>query len=216
MNIHEIQLNTENLLTRQLELAAKNYHLLKEHGLQAINIMGAIGSGKTAIIERLIEYLQGEGIRVGVITGAVSGDDDRQRFAACKIPAYSLNTEGVSHLNAAMVAIALRRLPLQEVDLLFIENVGNLIDPADFPLGTAQEIVVISSTEGEATVRKYPKIFAQTEVMVINKIDLTTVMKIDPQVLISDYTQINPYGKTILTNAKTGQGIDQLIAALKI
>ncbi|MCI2424533.1 hydrogenase nickel incorporation protein HypB [Candidatus Acetothermia bacterium] len=214
--MYKTQSKTEDLLIQQLEAAAKNYHLLQEHGLQAINVMGAIGSGKTELIKRLIEYLQREGIRVGVILGSISDNNDQQRFTTYKIPVYSLHTEEASYLDAAMVAIALKRFPLQEVDLLFIENVGNLVDPANFPLGTAQEIIVISATEGEATVRKYPKIFAQTEVLVINKIDLASVMEIDPQVLIADYMQVNPYGKTILTDAKTSRGMEQLIAALKI
>ncbi|MFH1610139.1 MAG: hydrogenase nickel incorporation protein HypB, partial [Candidatus Bipolaricaulota bacterium] len=158
--MHDITVGTEDVFKRQLELASRNYKLLKQRGIRAINVMGAIGSGKTLLIVRMAEHLRGNGVRVGAIAGDVAGDDDYRRFTTAGIPALSLNTGDDCHLDAHRVGHALEKFPLSEVDLLFIENVGNLVCPADFPLGTDADLVVISVTEGDDMVRKHPKIFA--------------------------------------------------------
>jgi hydrogenase nickel incorporation protein HypB len=182
----------------------------------AVSVMGAIGSGKTSLIERLIERLQNRGLGVGTIAADSAGDDDHQRFLARGASSVNLNTQDDCHLDAHVVDHALGRLPLDTLDVLFIENVGNLICPADFPLGTSREMVVISTTEGDDMVRKHPKIFAQTDVLVLNKIDLAQAVGVDPDRVVADYARINPHGKVVLTDARHEIGIDELLDALRL
>ncbi len=212
--MHDIRVGTEDVFKRQLELAARNHKLLRERGVRAFNVMGAIGSGKTLLILRLAERLREKGLRVGAIAGDVAGDDDYQRFVGAGLVAANLNTGDECHLDAHRVGHALETFPLGEVDVLFIENVGNLVCPADFPLGTEGELVVISVTEGDDMVRKHPKIFAQTDVLAVNKVDLAGFVGVDPMALVDDYRALNPHGKVVLTDAKSGRGVDELLAAL--
>ncbi|MBC7169549.1 hydrogenase nickel incorporation protein HypB [Candidatus Bipolaricaulota bacterium] len=212
--MHDIRLGAEDVFKRQLELASRNYELLKERGVRAINVMGAIGSGKTFLILRMAERLKEKGVRVGAIAGDVAGDDDYQRFVAAGLIAVNLNTGDDCHLDAHRVGHALEGFPLGEVDVLFIENVGNLVCPADFPLGTDGDLVVISVTEGDDMVRKHPKIFAQTDVVAVNKVDLASFIGVDPGRLVADYRQLNPHGRVVLTDARSGRGSDELLAAL--
>ena len=214
--MHDIHLNGEDILARQLELAEENYKLWKEKGIRAISVMGAIGSGKTTLIEKIVERIKPCGYTIGAIAGDTAGDDDHRRFLAHGIHSVNLNTQDDCHLDAHRVSHALEDLPLDDIDILFIENVGNLVCPADFPLGADVELVVISVTEGDDMIRKYPKIFSQTDLIAINKIDLTDAVGVDPQVLVSDYKKVNPHGRAILTDAKHNRGIDELIRALSI
>jgi len=214
--MHGIRLSGEDILARQLELAEENYKLLKEKGVRAISVMGAIGSGKTTLIERIVERVKPCGYTIGAIAGDPAGDDDHRRFLSHGIHSVNLNTQDDCHLDAHRVSHSLEALPLDELDILFIENVGGLVCPADFPLGADVEVVVISVTEGDAMIRKYPKIFAQTDLIVINKIDLAEAVGVDPQVLVSDYAKVNPHGRAILTDARHNRGIDDLIRALGI
>jgi len=212
--MHDIRMSGEDVLKRQLELADANYHRLKANDVRAISVLGAIGSGKTTLIERLIDRLSACGQTVGTIAADSAGDDDHQRFVAHGARSVNLNTQDDCHLDAHTVDHAMDRLPLDELDVLFIENVGNLICPADFPLGVDREIVVISVTEGDDMVRKHPKIFAQTDLMVVNKIDLADAVGVDPQRIVSDYEELNPHGATVLTDARHERGIDDVIRAL--
>jgi hydrogenase nickel incorporation protein HypB len=125
-----------------------------------------------------------------------------------------LNTQDDCHLDAHRVEHAFDRLPLETLDILFIENVGNLICPADFPLGAEEELVVISVTEGDDMVRKHPKIFTQTDVVAVNKIDLADAVGVDPQRIVDDYATVNPHGRTVLTDARHRVGVDELLDAL--
>ncbi|RLE30180.1 hydrogenase accessory protein HypB, partial [Candidatus Acetothermia bacterium] len=165
-------------------------------------------------ILRMAERLQGKGIRVGAIAGDVAGDDDLKRFQAAGLPSLVINTGDDCHLDAHRVGHALEEFPLSAVDVLFIENVGNLVCPADFPLGTEQDLVVISVTEGDDMVRKHPKMFAQTDVVAINKIDLAEIVGVDPQRILEDYRKVNPHGRAVLTDARSGRGVEELLAAL--
>ncbi|HNR24735.1 MAG TPA: hydrogenase nickel incorporation protein HypB [Candidatus Bipolaricaulis anaerobius] len=212
--MHDIRVGTQDVFKHQLELASYNYKLLQERGVRAFNVMGAIGSGKTLLILRLAERLKEKGVRVGAIAGDVAGNDDHQKFVAAGLVAANLNTGDDCHLDAHRVGHALEGFPLEEVDVLFIENVGNLVCPADFPLGTAGDLVVISVTEGDDMVRKHPKIFAQTDVVAVNKVDLAGFVGVDPMVLVDDYRRLNPQGKVVLTDARSGRGVDELLASL--
>jgi hydrogenase nickel incorporation protein HypB len=212
--MHDIRVGTEDVFKHQLELASRNYQYLQERGVRAFNVMGAIGSGKTLLILRLAERLKEKGVRVGAIAGDVAGDDDHQKFVAAGLVAANLNTGDDCHLDAHRVGHALESFPLSEVDVLFIENVGNLVCPADFPLGTAGDLVVISVTEGDDMVRKHPKIFAQTDVVAVNKVDLAGFVGVDPMVLVDDYRRLNPQGAVVLTDARSGRGVDKLLTSL--
>jgi hydrogenase nickel incorporation protein HypB len=212
--MHDIRVGTEDVFKHQLELASRNHKLLKERDVRAFNVMGAIGSGKTLLILRLADRLKEKGVRVGAIAGDVAGDDDYRKFTSAGLAAANLNTGDDCHLDAHRVGRVLERFPLGDVDVLFIENVGNLVCPADFPLGTEGDLVVISVTEGDDMVRKHPKIFAQTDVVAVNKVDLAGFVGVDPGRLVSDYRLLNPHGKVVLSDARSGRGVDELLAAL--
>ncbi len=196
------------------QIADDNRKLFDEHGVVAFDFLGAIGSGKTLIIEGLTELLKAKGKSVAAIAGDVSGDDDFTRFRSHGIPAANINTGKECHLDAHLVDHALEDLPLDKIDYLFIENVGNLVCPVDFPLGSHRRVVVISVTEGDDMVRKHPAIFAFSDVIVINKVDLAEAMQVDPMILERDAKRVNPGAKIILMDARHGKGIDQLASAL--
>ena len=214
--MHDVRFSGEDILARQLKLAEANYLLLKERNIRAISVLGAIGSGKTTLIERLTERLLQCGRKVGAIAADSAGDDDHRRLLARGAMSVNINTQDDCHLDAHTVEHALDQLPLDDLDVLFVENVGNLICPADFPLGADTEVVVISVTEGDDMVRKHPKIFAQTDVAVVNKIDLAGAVQVDPQRIIDDYSAINPHGRIVLTDALHERGIDELLRTLGI
>jgi hydrogenase nickel incorporation protein HypB len=212
--MHDVRFKGEEILARQLELAEENYRLLRAKGVRSISVLGAIGSGKTTIIESLIDRLKRCGMSVGTIAADSAGDDDHRRFEARGARSVNVNTQDDCHLDAHTVEHALERLPLDDLDVVFVENVGNLICPADFPLGTDVEMVIISVTEGDDMVRKHPKIFAQTDLVVINKIDLASAVGVDPARIVSDYATVNPHGAAILASARRGEGIDELAEKL--
>jgi hydrogenase nickel incorporation protein HypB len=214
--MHDVRLRAEDLLARQLRLAEENYLRLKGKHVRAISVLGAIGSGKTTLIERMIDRLSGCGFKLATIAADSAGDDDHRRFLSRGALSVNVNTQDDCHIDAHTVAHTLDDLPLPEIDFLFIENVGNLICPADFPLGTETEMVVISVTEGDDMVRKHPKIFSQTDVVVVNKIDLADAVGVNPQNIVSDYNAVNPHGECVQTDGRHGRGIDELLRALKI
>lgn len=206
----------QDILKENRRIAERNKQLLSSKGIKAFDFMGSIGSGKTLLIERIAEILKGKGVRVGVIAGDVAGDDDYKRFKAHGLEAKNLNTGKECHLDAHLVEHALSELNLESIDVLFIENVGNLVCPADFPLGTESRVIVVSITEGDDMVRKHPLIFTEGDVVIINKIDLADAMEINPEVLVNDVEEINPKAKVVLTDAKHGTGIKDLIEALEL
>ena len=203
-----------DILSENRRIAEENKKHLEDHEITSFDFLGAIGSGKTLIIERLIEILKAKCKRAAAIAGDVSGDDDYTRFVAHGIPAANINTGKECHLDAHLVDHALEDLPLNDIDYLFIENVGNLVCPVDFPLGSHKRVVVISVTEGDDMVRKHPAIFAFSDVIIINKVDLTQAMEVDPRILERDARRINPGAKIIMMDARHGEGIDELVKAL--
>lgn len=204
----------KDILAENRRIAEENRKHLEDHGIVAFDFMGAIGSGKTLIIEKLAEHLKSKGKRAAAIAGDVSGDDDYQRFVAHGIPAENINTGKECHLDAHLVDHALENLPLDRIDYLFIENVGNLVCPVDFPLGSHKRVVVISVTEGDDMVRKHPAIFAFSDVIIINKVDLAQAMEVDPKILERDARRTNPSAKIIMMDARRGKGMDELVSAL--
>jgi len=189
------------------KIAQEINRLFDEKGVKAIDFMGSIGSGKTLIIERLIEILNDR--KIGVIVGDVSGDDDYKRIKKYGVQVVNINTGKECHLDAHLVEHAIEEINLNEIDILFIENIGNLVCPADFDLGTHKRGVVISITEGDDMVRKHPLIFQISDFIIINKIDLLPYMDVEIDKVLKDIEKIAPK-KVFLTDAKSGKGIKEL------
>lgn len=206
----------EDLLKANRKLADKNAELLKENSIFTIDFLGSIGSGKTLLIENILDILKGQGKKGAAIAGDVAGDDDYKRFMTHDVQAKSISTGKECHLDAHLISHALEDLNLEDIDILFIENIGNLVCPMDFPLGADKRVVVVSVTEGDDMVRKHPMIFALSDVIVINKIDLADIMEVDKHRIISDAKNVNPHTKICLTDAKHGEGIEDLISVLNI
>lgn len=204
----------EELLIRQMRFADANFNLLKENGVRAINVMGTAGCGKTTIIEQLIERLISCGLRVGAIATAAAGDTDHQRFLTCGAQSANISTSDDGYLDAFALNSALSSFDLDAIDVLFIENVPGIISPVDYPLGTGEELVIIPLTAGNGVVQSYPRIFAQTDLLVINKIDLASVLNVAPEVISTEYAQVNPHGKAVFTDAHRGSGIAELLKTL--
>ncbi len=203
-----------DILDKNRELAKKNHDLLKAKNIASYDFVGSIGSGKTLLIENIIERLKEKGKRAGVIAGDVAGEEDYKRFREHSVPVVNLNTGKECHLDAHLIEHALEDLDVDGLDVLFIENVGNLVCPGDFPLGTDIRIVVVSVTEGDDMIKKHPVIFALSDIIVINKVDLAEAMEVDPTVLRNDAVALGTRAKVIETDAKHGQGIDELMGAL--
>lgn len=206
----------KDILAENRALAAENLKYLKKNGVRVFDFMGAIGSGKTLIIEQIIKKLKKRKIKVAVIAGDVAGDDDYRRFRKHGVTAVNINTGKECHLDAHSIGHAIEHMDLRNVDVLFIENVGNLVCPADFALGSEKRVVIISTTEGDDMVRKHPVIFATSDIAVLNKTDLARYVGVDTKRILKDYKKMNPGGKMILMNAKKGIGVDELIERLGI
>ncbi len=203
----------KNILEENERIAEKNQKMFEEKGVRAFNILGAIGSGKTSLIERLRE---GMGERVGAVAGDLNGKDDYERFKKKDMPAVAINTGKDCHLDAHYVSHGLEDIELDDLDFLFIENVGNLICPVDFPLGTEADVVVVSVTEGDDMIRKHPLIFSRSDLTVLNKIDLAEAMDVDIDTIEEDHGEVNPHGTLIKTNAKKGKGIEKVAEFLDL
>jgi hydrogenase nickel incorporation protein HypB len=212
MHMHHIDVSIEkSVFDANKRLADGNAAHLASHGVQAIDLLGGIGSGKTALIEQLSPRLKERGLALGAIAGDVYGDDDFKRVVSLGIPAYNLNTGKECHLDAHMVEHALEHLPLDEIDVLLIENVGNMVCPTDFQLGAKKRIVVVSTTEGDDVVNKHPMMFRDCSIAVLNKIDLATAVGASLERMKADMKRYNPEIKIFLTNMKTGEGVDALL-----
>jgi hydrogenase nickel incorporation protein HypB len=197
------------------QLAQKNMQHLREHSVKAIDVMGSIGAGKTSLIEKLVQALKNK-YRIAVFKGDLTTTIDAERIGRHGVKVVTINTGLECHLDANLVARAVERISLQDIDLLFIENVGNLICPAEFPLGTEKRVVVVSVTEGPYMVVKHPFTFMTADVTVINKKDLAEIMKVDTEQLKKQVKEIKPDVKVAVTNALSGEGVEELIKALEL
>ncbi len=205
----------ESVLRENRKLAEKNRELLKKHGIVAIDVMGSIGAGKTSLLERLVKLLKKDH-NIAVFKGDLTTTIDAEIIKRHSVEVVAINTGKECHLDANLVKKALQQLNLNIINLLFIENVGNLICPAEFPLGCEKRIVVISVTEGPYMVIKHPFIFMDAEVVVINKIDLAEAMKIDLNKLRADVEDINPEARVVFTNCRSGKGVKKVVKALNL
>jgi hydrogenase nickel incorporation protein HypB len=202
------------VLEKNDQVAARNRELLKAHGIRSYNLVSSPGAGKTSLLEKILEHFAGS-VPVAVIEGDVQTDLDAQRVAKYGIPAVQIVTAGGCHLEANLVHDALLQLPLSTLRILIIENVGNLVCPSNYDLGEDMKIVVSSTTEGDDKPLKYPAMFRNASVLVINKIDLVPYVNSKPDVLRAHALQINPGLKVFETSCTTGQGIPDLCSWLQ-
>lgn len=202
------------VLKKNDELARENRGQFRSRNLPVLNLLSSPGSGKTTILEKTLEKLSKE-IRIGVIEGDVQTDNDAQRIAKFGVPTVQIVTNGGCHLDAKLVQDALQGLPLDELELLFIENVGNLVCPANYDLGEDKKVVIISTTEGDDKPLKYPAMFRVSEVCVINKTDLLEFVDFDVETCKKNALQINPKLQFFELSARTGEGLEAWIDFLK-
>jgi hydrogenase nickel incorporation protein HypB len=198
----------KKILIENEEYAAKNNQFLTEQKKLCLNMISSPGSGKTTILVRTITDLKNK-IKIGVIEGDIQTDIDAKRIKATKAPAVQIETGGSCHLSAAQVGNALENLPVGNLDLIIIENVGNLICPSAFELGEWGKIAVLSVAEGDDKPAKYPAIFAKSKVLLINKIDLLTgaLLDFDIKRVKDDVRKLNRDIEIFPVSAKTGQGM---------
>ena len=205
--MHDVNLEIgKDIFEENRKLADRNLNLLDKYGIKSFDFMGAIGSGKTLLIERFIEL---RNKKVGVITGDVAGDDDFRRIKKLTPHVVNINTGKECHLDAHLVLHALEKINLKEIDYLFIENIGNLVCPTDFPLGTHKRVCIISVTEGDDMIRKHPLIFQQSDAIVVNKVDLAEYVGVDIDTIKRDASSICPNTTIFFTDAKNGRGLDE-------
>ena len=195
-----------NVLNANQQMAAANREQFAGHGLLVMNLMSAPGAGKTTLLEATIKSLQGQ-FRLAVIEGDLQTDLDAQRIEALGVRAYQITTGTVCHLDARMVARALDVFPLNNLDLLVIENVGNLICPASFDLGESLRVVVCSVAEGPEKPKKYPVMFNKANVVLINKIDLAEASGVDLKELAANVREVNPHATIFAVSSRTGEGL---------
>ncbi len=202
-----------NILRENQRLADANKRRLDANKIHAIDVMGSVGSGKTSLIKAIVSRLKNE-LRIAVIEGDVTTSIDSELIASEGIPTVQVNTGKECHLDANLIRKALDRMPLDKLDLIFIENVGNLICPSEFPLGSDKRLVVISVTEGPYMVLKHPMMFLGADVVAINKVDLAKAMEVEPEKLSADVARLNPKAATVNTSCKSGKGVEEVIKAL--
>ena len=196
------------ILKKNDEIAAENRKLFLEREIFTINLLSSPGSGKTSLLEQTLARLANH-IQIAVVEGDVQTDKDAQRIAKYNIPVVQIITNGGCHLEAQLIQNALGNFDLNALNVLIIENVGNLVCPANYDLGESKKVVLISTTEGDDKPLKYPAMFHVSDVMIINKMDLLNYVDFDVTTAKENAYRINPDLKIIETSCRTGQGIDQ-------
>ncbi|HAK60400.1 MAG TPA: hydrogenase accessory protein HypB [Nitrospiraceae bacterium] len=189
-------------------IAEENRKRFADAGVTVVNLMGAPGAGKTSLLERTIRALSPR-MRIGVIEGDIVGTDDAERIDSLNVPVVQINTGGACHLDANMISEVLEELPLKDLDLLIIENVGNLVCPAEFRVGEDMKMMVLSIAEGHDKPLKYPLMFRESAALVLNKIDILPYMNTDMDRLRNDSLAINGDLKIFEVSCTTGEGIDR-------
>ena len=212
--VYDIELE-EKLLWANQKLAEDNARLFRKHGVRSIDVMGAIGSGKTSLIKVLISKLKNK-YRIAALDGDVTTTIDADLIAEEGVPVVQITTAKECHLDANLVRKGISKIDISATDLLFIENVGNLICPAEFPLGSSKRIVVVSISEGPYMIKKHPLMFTGADIVVLNKTDLEAAMGVKAVDLVADVRAINPRAVAIPVSCRNGEGIDEVIFALKL
>jgi len=211
--MHRVKVRVvEDALDANNTIARANRDDFDRHGVAVVNLMSAPGAGKTSLLERALATPLGDGIRVGVLEGDVQGSYDATRIASLHVPVTQINTDsgfgGECHLDANMVRSALPSVPLAEIDLLVIENVGNLVCPAEFRVGEDVRVMVASVAEGEDKPLKYPLMFRTCELVLVNKIDLLPHVDFDLDKFLYHLDAVHPGVPRMLMSARTGEGLD--------
>jgi len=194
------------VLSRNDLLAADLRELFKSRGVAVMNIVSSPGSGKTSLLEKSLGILSAS-MAIGVIEGDIKTSNDADRISSTGVPVHQIQTGGACHLEAEMVRRSLDHFKLDELDLLIIENVGNLVCPSAFDLGEGMRTALISTTEGDDKPLKYPAMFRSSDVLVINKVDLLPYTDFDMEKVIHNARSINPGIRVIETSCRTGEGI---------
>jgi hydrogenase nickel incorporation protein HypB len=197
----------QRILKRNTEVAAENRRLFDGSGVFVVSLASSPGSGKTSLLEKALVQLKGE-VAVAVVEGDVQTDNDARRIESVGVPVVQVVTNGTCHLDAQMVQGALEQVEFGKVELLFIENVGNLVCPASYDLGEHLRVVLSSTTEGEDKPLKYPAMFRRSDAMVLNKIDLLPYLKYNMEEARSMALRVNPSLEIFETSCTTGQGIE--------
>ena len=202
-----------NILQTNDEITAKNKNILDEKGIYVINLMSSPGSGKTSLLEKIIAKLKND-INIAVIEGDIYTIKDAERIEAQGVPVVQINTGGACHLDGEMIKGAINALPLDNIDLLVIENVGNLVCPAEFEIGEDIKICVLSTTEGNDKPLKYPLMFEKSGAVILNKLDLIEFTNFDKEEFYRDIKSLNANMDTFETSCSKNQGIDEICSWL--
>jgi len=203
----------KDILEANEQIAKKNRKMLDDNNVFAVNLMSSPGAGKTSLILQTIKRLKGKA-KVGVIEGDVSSSMDAEAVGKEGVPVVQINTDGGCHLDANMIHNVLGKLPLKDIDLLFIENVGNLICPAEFALGAHKKVVISSIPEGHDKPFKYPLMFHIADAVLINKIDLSPYLNFDTEIFSKAVKGMNKGAEIFSVACTTGQGIEQWVSWL--
>ena len=197
-----------NVLEANDRLAEKNAEMFKKHGVFAINLMSSPGAGKTSLLEQTIERLK-DRVSIGVIEGDIQSARDAERVAKKGVQAVQIETDGACHLDGEMIGQAAEAFDLDELDLMVVENVGNLVCPAEFNLGEDVKVMILSVAEGDDKPMKYPLMFQLSKVLLINKIDLLPYIDCDIEKIRSEALQLHPDITIFDVSCRTGEGLDQ-------
>ncbi len=195
--------------------AESNRKHFEEHGVFAINLMSSPGAGKTTLLEKTIEMLNDE-LKIGVIEGDLETNRDAERIKAKGVPAYQITTGQACHLDAFMVHKGIHHMPLEELDIVFVENVGNLVCPASYDIGTHLNVVLLSVPEGDDKPAKYPVMFRSADILLITKVDLIDYFDFNIEKAIEETRKLNPKVDVILVSTKNEKGMDKWINYLKM
>ncbi len=204
----------EDILSANDRLAASNRERLDAAGVFAINLMASPGAGKTSLITRTVEALRDD-VSIGAVDGDIATTLDADRIAALGIPAVQVNTGGTCHMDAVMLQEALPKLPLEELDLLIVENVGNLVCPASFDLGVHRKVLIASVPEGDDKPYKYPVMYRGVDVVVLNKTDVLDAFDFDVDYFRRGVEALNPDLGFLPLSCKTGEGMESWVAWLR-
>jgi hydrogenase nickel incorporation protein HypB len=203
---HRTVVIQKQLLAKNLTQAEENRSLFRQHHVAVVNLLSSPGSGKTRLLERTLDEY-GRRRRIGVLVGDLQTENDAKRLSGRRAPVVAITTQNVCHLESEMISLALREIDLAALDLLVIENVGNLVCPSSFDLGEAARVTVLSTTEGEDKPLKYPKAFKTSQLVVINKVDLTEAVGFDRTAAMQNIRSVSPDANVVELSAHTGQGI---------
>jgi hydrogenase nickel incorporation protein HypB len=204
----------KDILQANDRIADQNKAIFDEKGLTVLNLMSSPGAGKTTLLEKTIDALKGE-LRIGVIEGDIQSSQDAERIARKGVPAVQINTGGACHLDGNMIRDTFQEFDFDELDLLVVENVGNLVCPAEFRVGEDFKVMILSITEGDDKPTKYPLMFHESRVLLVNKIDLLPYVDCSLERIREETLKINPHLTVFEVSCKTGEGLEAWYEWLK-